>query len=75
MMKKGAAVPVRLDDEKKRQLSKIAAETGLTPSTLIRLLISALVASYRDDGQRLTLPLSLPHLLAAKADGRMSNRA
>ena len=65
MMKKGAAIPVRLDEEEKRQLSKIATETGLTPSTLIRLLISALVASYRDDGQKLTLPLSLNHLLSA----------
>lgn len=68
MMKKGAAVPVRLDEEEKRQLSKIATETGLTPSTLIRLLISSLVVSYRNDGQRLTLPLSAHHLLAA--DGK-----
>ena len=63
-MKKGAAIPVRLDEEEKRQLSKIATETGLTPSTLIRLLISALVSSYRNNGHRLTLPLSLTRLLA-----------
>lgn len=60
--KKGSALPVRLTEDEKDQLSRIADETGLTSSTLIRLLIDALIKSYRDNGNKLTLPLSCEDL-------------
>lgn len=56
--KKGAAIPVRLTEDEKNRLARIADETGLTSSTLIRLLISSLVKHYSENGDRITLPLS-----------------
>ncbi len=38
-------------------MAKIADETGLTSSTLIRLLISSLVRHYKENGNTLVLPL------------------
>lgn len=51
--KKGSALPVRLTEEEKVQVAKIAEETGLTSSTLIRLLISSLVTHYRENNNSL----------------------
>ena len=56
--KKGTATPVRLTEEEKRLLTQIAEETGLTVSTLIRLLINSLVVSYKNNGNSITLPIS-----------------
>jgi antitoxin component of RelBE/YafQ-DinJ toxin-antitoxin module len=56
--KKGSPVPVRLTDEEKRALESIADATGLTASTLMRLLVSALVRQWRVRGA-ITLPLNL----------------
>ena len=66
-MKKGAAIPVRLDEDEKKQLAAIAAETGLTSSTLIRLLIASLTSYWRDSGHTITLPLKWQNLLAQKS--------
>ena len=62
--KKGSATPVRLTEDEKNQLARIASDTGLTSSTLIRLLISALVAHYRENGNTITLPLQWTRLIA-----------
>lgn len=59
--KKGAAIPVRLTAAERKQLSEIAEATGLTSSTLIRLLISALVRYYADNNS-ITLPIDLMDL-------------
>ena len=64
--KKGSALPVRLTEEEKVQVAKIAEETGLTSSTLIRLLISSLVTHYRENNNSLTLPLRWKKLIAEK---------
>ena len=61
--KKGSPLPVRLTECEKNQLTKIAQGTGLTSSTLIRLLISALVASYRKNNNTLSLPLAIEKIL------------
>ena len=52
--KKGSALPVRLTQDEKDNLSLIAEETGLTSSTLIRLLISSLVRHYKSNNNHLT---------------------
>lgn len=62
--KKGSATPVRLTEDEKNQLARIASDTGLTSSTLIRLLISSLVAHYRENGNTITLPLQWTRLIA-----------
>ena len=62
--KKGSAVPVRLTETEKLALTQIAEETGLTVSTLIRLLISSLVTTYRQNGNTIVLPLSWRRLVA-----------
>ena len=67
--KKGSALPVRLTEEEKVQVAKIAEETGLTSSTLIRLLISSLVVHYRENNNSLTLPLRWKKLIAEKPLG------
>lgn len=61
--KKGSALPVRLTEDEKNDLSIIARETGLTSSTLIRLLISALVKSYKRDNGKISLPISIEHIM------------
>lgn len=62
--KKGSALPIRLTEDEKNQLMSIAQETGLTSSTLIRLLVDALIRTYRNNGNRITLPLSWTDLTA-----------
>ena len=62
--KKGSAVPVRLTEAEKMALTQIAEETGLTASTLIRLLISSLETSYKRNGNTITLPLCWRRLIA-----------
>ena len=65
--KKGSALPIRLTEEEKVQMARIAEETGLTSSTLIRLLISSLVSYYRENNNSLTLPLRWEQLTADKS--------
>ena len=60
--KKGSATPVRLTEDEKNNLTKIAEETGLTSSTIIRLLIEALIKDYNNNGNTMTLPLSWKRL-------------
>ena len=64
--KKGSALPVRLTEEEKVQVAKIAEETGLTSSTIVRLLISSLVTHYRENNGTLTLPLKWEKLIEEK---------
>ncbi len=67
--KKNSALPVRLTDEEKRQMAKIAEETGLTASTLIRLLIESLVRHYRENGGRLALPMQWSDIVVKNGGG------
>lgn len=60
--KKNAFLPVRLTDEEKSSLSKIADDTGLSSSTLVRLAISSLISYYNRNGHRMTLPLKWDEL-------------
>ena len=62
--KKGSAVPVRLTEAEKVALTQIAEDTGLTVSTLIRLLISSLVTSYKRNGNTIILPVNWRRLVA-----------
>ena len=62
--KKGSALPVRLTEEEKVQVAAIAEETGLTSSTLVRLLISSLVTYYKENNNSITLPLRWEKLIA-----------
>ena len=61
--KKGSATPVRLTADEKSHLARIAEETGLTSSTIIRLLISSLVTHYKNNGNTLTLPINWKRLI------------
>lgn len=67
--KKNSALPVRLTDEEKAQMAKIAEETGLTASTLIRLLIESLVRHYRENGGRLVLPIRCEDIFTKNGGG------
>lgn len=67
--KKGSALPVRLTEEEKVQVATIAEETGLTSSTLIRLLIDSLVTHYRENNNSITLPLRWKKLIAESNEG------
>ena len=67
--KKGSALPVRLTEEEKVQVATIAEETGLTSSTLIRLLIDSLVTHYRENNNSITLPLRWKKLIAESNGG------
>ena len=67
--KKGSALPVRLTEEEKVQVATIAEETGLTSSTLVRLLISSLVTHYRENNNSITLPLRWEKLIAESNEG------
>ena len=53
-------------------MAKIAEETGLTSSTLIRLLISSLVQHYKANNNSLTLPLRWETLIA-ESNGRVAH--
>ena len=66
--KKGSAVPVRLTETEKLSLSQIAEETGLTVSTLIRLLIRSLVVSYKQNRNTIVLPINWRNLVAHRLD-------
>ena len=63
--KKGSATPVRLTEDEKASLTRIAEDTGLTPSTIIRLLIEALIRDYYRNGNTITLPISWRRLADA----------
>ena len=60
--KKDAMMPIRLSEDEKGALQHIADETGLSSSTIVRLLISALISSYRRNGGKLVLPVSMSDL-------------
>ena len=63
--KKGSALPIRLTDEEKTRLNQIANAVGLTPSTIIRLLVDALIRDYEQNGNSITLPISLQRMSAS----------
>lgn len=62
-MKKEAALPIRLTTDEKKQLIKIAEETGLTVSSIVRLLVTCFVGAYAETGGKVTLPLDWQVLL------------
>ena len=66
LQKKCSALPVRLTEEEKTQIGRIAEETGLTASTLIRLLINSLVRYYNENNNSIVLPLRWKNLIAEK---------
>ena len=63
--KKNSAIPVRLTEDAKVQLSLIAEETGLTTSTLIRLLITSLISHYKKNNRHITLPIKWKDLISS----------
>ena len=64
-MKREGAVPIRLTSDEKQCLATIAAETGLTVSTLIRLMIETFVRAYHANGNNVTLPLNWQELFSS----------
>lgn len=68
--KKGATLPIRLTDDEKASLQEISSETGLAPSTLVRLLITALVSYYAKNGRKLILPIQWKELVEIPLDRR-----
>ena len=63
-MKREEAIPIRLTQDVKLRLTAIAAETGLTVSTLIRLMIETFVRAYQANDNRTTLPLNWREIFA-----------
>lgn len=63
-LKKESPLPVRLTADEKVQVGRIAEETGLTASMIIRLLIGALVTHYKENGNSFSLPLKWQALIA-----------
>ncbi|HQQ61264.1 MAG TPA: hypothetical protein PKU89_08015, partial [Kiritimatiellia bacterium] len=55
-MRKEAALPVRLESETKIRLQMTAAALGLSPSALIRILISSFVDEFERGGGRILFP-------------------
>ena len=55
-MRKEAALPVRLESETKIRLQMTAAAFGLSPSALIRILISSFVDEFERGGGRILFP-------------------
>ena len=55
--KKDATLPIRLSDEEKEALSQIAEESGLSASTIVRLLINAFIKHYEQSGKTFKMPL------------------
>ncbi len=55
-MRKASALPIRLDTEQKESLSRIAEETGLSVSALVRMLVQSFVDEYDRNGGRVCIP-------------------
>lgn len=56
-MRKEASLPVRLDIELSKRLSRAAERLGLTKSALIRVLVKSLVDQLEADGGKITFPM------------------
>ena len=65
LIKKGAALPIRLTEDEKKQLTAIACETGLTVSTVVRILIESFIRHYHENGGQFTLPISWREILTS----------
>ncbi len=55
-MRKESSLPVRLETESKKRLVEISERTGLTVSSLIRMLVKSFIATYDSNGGRVVLP-------------------
>ncbi len=55
-MRKEAALPIRLDAETKVALNKIAETTGLSVSSLVRMLVKSFVEEYDRSGGTVRIP-------------------
>lgn len=62
-MKKCAALPVRLTEHEKTELTTVACATGLTVSTIVRLLIESFIHHYHENNGKFELPLSWKKIL------------
>ncbi len=56
-MRKETSLPVRLEPDTKNRLQKAAQAMGITPSTLIRILVCSFVDEFERGGGRITFPL------------------
>ena len=65
-MRKETALPVRLEADTKIRLQKAAQAMGVTPSTLIRILVNSFVDEFERGGGRILFPPQwrLPPLVA-----------
>lgn len=63
-LKKETPIPIRLTKDEKQELTVIAAETGLTVSTLIRLMVETFVRAYHTNDNSVTLPLNWKQLFS-----------
>ena len=54
---KTSMMTIRLTAQQRQDLERIALETGVEVSQLIRMAIEALLKHYRAHGNKLTLPL------------------
>lgn len=55
-MRKETALPIRLETDTKNRLQKAARAMGVTPSALIRILISSFVDDFERGGGRVLFP-------------------
>jgi len=54
--RKAASLPVRLDLDIKVRLLEAAKLMGVTPSTLVRILVASFVKEFERSGGKITLP-------------------
>ncbi len=55
-MRKEASLPVRLSPEQKERLQNAAGAMGVTPSALIRIMVTSFVDEFERCGGKMTLP-------------------
>ena len=57
--KKTSALPVRLEDSQREAIQGISDAIGLTPSTIIRLLLDQFIRRYHEAGGKVVLPIEV----------------
>ena len=60
-MRKTSAIPIRLDRKHKESLDRIAEATGISVSTLVRMLVQSFVDAYDQSGGRVAIPPQWKH--------------